>query len=285
MDVYFNLEDIPLDEYDGFDHDDSSHGEEGVTLHDPLTLGIIAAPAKGLYAPLRRDVKLGSTGPGALAVHRVCWHAGVRKRPPKGFTRAIGVYGVKFIKRMQVKLALVPTGVYNMETHQAAAKAGFIKAYEAQLFTQVKPVVPQSSKRTKIVSTAMFGYYNRGVIHYTQGPSRMEGVRKKLRPPKCPHWEDCSSFATWAYWVSGASDPNHLRYNGWGYTGTQTPHGRHVSQAQLQPGDLVFYGRWSVSHVAVYVGHGRVVSHGSESGPLFLPTNYRSDYWGARSYL
>lgn len=285
MDVYFNLEDIPLDEYTGTDHDDSVHGQEGVELHDPLTIPFLAPQAKGLYAPLKKPVKLGSVGTGALAVHRVCWHAGVRKRPPKGFSRAIGPFGVTFIKRLQKKLGVKVDGVYGLTTHKKAAAAGFIKAYEAQLFTQVKTVTPEDEKRNKIVSTALFGYHNRGVIHYTQGPLRMEGVRRRLRPPSIPRWEDCSSFATWNYWVSGSADPNRLGYNGQGYTGTQIIHGDRVSQSQLRPGDLVFYGHYAVTHVAVCVGHGRVVSHGSEVGPLLLPTNYRSDYWGARSYL
>ena len=283
--VYFDLDDLPVDDYDGSaDHDDALHGTD-VPLHDPLTVPLMAPAPKGLYAPLRRNVKLGTTGPGALAVHRVCWHAGVRKRPVKGFSRAIGVFGVTFIKRLQKKLGLKQTGVYDLATHKAAAKKGYIKAYEAQLFTQVKLVTTESKRRSVIVSTAMFGYYNRGVIHYTQGPSRMMGVRYRLRPPKIPRWEDCSSFATWCYWVAGARDPNALGYNGQGYTGTQTNHGRRVSVAEMKPGDLVFYGRGHVSHVAIYVGKGKCVSHGSESGPVYVNTFYRSDLHHCRSYL
>jgi hypothetical protein len=286
MDVYFNLADIPLDEYQGTDHDDSLHGQPDVQLHDPLTIPFLASKAKGLYAPLKKPVKLGSTGPGALAVHRVCWHAGVRKRPPKGFSRVIGPFGVIFIKRLQKKLGVKVDGVYGMTTHKKAAAKGYIKAYEAQLFTLVKTKTLEDERRDKIVATALFGYHNRGVIHYTQGPLRMEGVRRRLRPPSIPRWEDCSSFATWCYWVSGTADPNRLNYNGQGYTGTQINHGEHISGSNLKQGDLVFYGRGSApSHVAVYVGSGRVVSHGSEVGPLFLDTYYRSDYWGSRQYL
>jgi cell wall-associated NlpC family hydrolase len=79
-------------------------------------------------------------------------------------------------------------------------------------------------------------------------------------------------------------DPNGLNYNGWGFTGTQIQHGKRISVVQLKPGDLVFYGRHGISHVAIYVGNGRVVSHGSESGPLLLSTYYRSDLQYAISY-
>lgn len=65
-----------------------------------------------------------------------------------------------------------------------------------------------------VCNTAMYGYTKRGSIHYTQGWLRMEGVKNKLKPPAYPHWEDCSSFATWCYWVAGLKDPNGLGYNG-----------------------------------------------------------------------
>lgn len=50
--------------------------------------------------------------------------------------------------------------------------------------------------------------------------------------------------------------------------------------------DLVFYGssRSSISHVAIYVGGGNVVSHGSD--PVrHCSMNYRSDLQEIRSYL
>ena len=68
-----------------------------------------------------------------------------------------------------------------------------------------------------------------------------------------------------------------MGYNGFGYTGTLINHGTRVSASNLRLGDLVFYGRYGITHVAIYVGFGRVVSHGSESGPLLLSTYYRSD--------
>jgi len=80
-------------------------------------------------------------------------------------------------------------------------------------------------------------------------------------------------------------DPNGLGYNGWGYTGTQIQNGRRLSSVTLaRPGDLVFYGRYGITHVAIYVGNGRVVSHGSESGPLLVSMYYRSDLQYVRTY-
>jgi hypothetical protein len=155
--------------------------------------------------------------------------------------------------------------------------------YERLLVSQVKPNRIRG-KRHKIVATAFVGYKNKDALHYTQDGRRMEGVRNGVRPPRHPSWEDCSSFATWCYWAAGAPDPNGSGYDGFGYTGTQVQHGKTTNSPR--PGDLVFYGGGAVpSHVAVYVGNGKVVSHGSEPGPYLLAIDYRGDRSQVRSYL
>jgi peptidoglycan hydrolase-like protein with peptidoglycan-binding domain len=155
--------------------------------------------------------------------------------------------------------------------------------YERWLVSRVDPTKIRGA-RHKIVATAFVGYRHKEALHYTQDARRMEGVRQKIKPPRHPAWEDCSSFATWCYWAAGAPDPNGLGYNGFGYTGTQVQHGKTTSTPR--PGDLVFYGGGTVpSHVAVYVGNGKVVSHGSEPGPYLLAIDYRSDRSQVRSYL
>jgi peptidoglycan hydrolase-like protein with peptidoglycan-binding domain len=154
---------------------------------------------------------------------------------------------------------------------------------ERWLVSQVDPKKIRGT-RHKIVATAFVGYNHKEALHYTQDTRRMEGVREGIKPPRHPGWEDCSSFATWCYWAAGAPDPNGLGYNGFGYTGTQVQCGKTTNNPR--PGDLVFYGGGSVpSHVAVYVGNGRVVSHGSEPGPYLLAIDYRGDRSQVRSYL
>jgi hypothetical protein len=115
--------------------------------------------------------------------------------------------------------------------------------------------------------------HHRGQMIYSQGADRMEGVNEKLRPPEWPKHGDCSSTATWAYWVSEYPDPNGLHYNGTGYTGTLDDHGVQVSRANAKLGDLVFYA--NPDHVAVYVGNGKVVGFGHQGGPDLDSINYR----------
>jgi hypothetical protein len=186
--------------------------------------------------------------------------------------------------------ARIPKGLPHAGEFAMDQKAIALLQQAANQFPKDEPAsepAPPAARDT-IVSTAMLGYHKAAQIHYTQGPQRMQGVREQIRPDAVPSYEDCSSFATWCYWVAGAPDPNGLGYNGTGYTGTQVSHGRGVGLAGRNPGDLIFYGSsWSsTTHVALVAQDTRyVVSHGSEGGPYYCAYDYRSDIVGVRSYL
>jgi cell wall-associated NlpC family hydrolase len=64
-----------------------------------------------------------------------------------------------------------------------------------------------------------------------------------------PNGWDCSGLVQGAYRAAGVSLPRVV--------GPQYGATRHISMSQLQPGDLVFYS--SMSHVGIYIGHGRVI--------------------------
>ncbi|MCP9946138.1 NlpC/P60 family protein [Streptomyces somaliensis] len=61
---------------------------------------------------------------------------------------------------------------------------------------------------------------------------------------------DCSGLTQWAYAQAGVGLPRTSQ--------AQRDAGRHVALSEARPGDLVTY-RSDASHVAMYVGHGRVV--------------------------
>lgn len=289
--VYLDIESIPLDTWNGVDGDDSLliDGKPLADLPTDVQIDEIAENERrvlsgvrgAVYVPFKRQIKLGTAGPDVVAVKRAMNKAAGRKIG-SGHTRLFGVYAVRNLKTFQKSKGLKQDGVYGKSTH--AKMAPYFDAYGRFLVGQTKVVSTAELKRQKIVSTAMHGYYNRYSIHYTQGSLRMQGVRQRLRPPAFPRYEDCSSFATWCYWVAGATDPNGLGYNGFGYTGTLAQHGRKISFPYAKPGDLIFYGGFPHNHVTVYVGAGRCVSHGSEAGPFFLPYNYRTVN-SIRSYL
>ncbi len=146
--------------------------------------------------------------------------------------------------------------------------------------------------RVRVVRAAMLGYKHRGVVHYTQGPRRWEGISNRCRSHlgRYPRYADCSSYATWCIWDAlGGPNAGIDVVNGaqWkaGYTGTQKQHGRRVSLANAKPGDLVLYGDGVGKHVTIVVGKNKVISHGSEAGPYLLKPDYRSDISEVRRYF
>lgn len=235
-----------------------------------------------MIVPLRRTLNGGEHGRDVTAVQRALNGAALRATTPN---RKYDKATVSQIKLFQASRKLHVDGIYGPQTHKALAR--YFDAYGAWLMGVPRQQDTQvGGVRAHIVSTAVLGYNKRDEIHYTQGPRRMEGVRRKILPPAVPHYEDCSSFATWCYWVGGAPDPNGQGYNGQGYTGTLAQHGRRVRLDDAKPGDLILYGHGAPwQHVAIYVGHGRVISHGSERGPFLLPVRYRGDLGEIRSYL
>lgn len=147
----------------------------------------------------------------------------------------------------------------------------------------------------EVVAAAMEGVRDRADIHYSQGlVLRWSGIAGKLLNRQ-PSYADCSSYTTWLMWrarkkVRGSAGVDIVNGQDWteGYTGTQTNHGhrhRFGVRAYKAGRTLVFYNndQGQIGHVAVYVGHGMVVSHGSEAGPLYLTYNYRP-VAQARSY-
>lgn len=236
---------------------------------------------KAKVVPFRRELRQGSRGGDVVAVKRALSKAGYMKWGP--FTRLFGPFAVRALKKFQTAHHLRADGIYALATHRALAPS--FDGYGAWLIGSTPQRSGDDDVRARIVAAMTVLYHHREQVHYTMTAKRMQGVREKLRPPRFPQWEDCSSSSTWAYWIAGAPDPNALGYNGQGWTGTLCQHGRHISLDQAQPGDLVFYGPGAPwHHVAVYIGHGRVLSHGSEAGPFLLPVDYRSDRGDVRTY-
>jgi peptidoglycan DL-endopeptidase CwlO len=78
---------------------------------------------------------------------------------------------------------------------------------------------------------------------------------------------DCSGLVVWAYAQLGISLPH--------FTGDLWNSGVHVSRAQLQPGDLVFFYA-DIGHVGIYVGNGFMLD-----APTFgIPVGIHPVMWG-----
>ncbi|MEU3980316.1 NlpC/P60 family protein [Streptomyces sp. NPDC026672] len=74
-----------------------------------------------------------------------------------------------------------------------------------------------------------------------------------------PNAFDCSGLVQAAYRSAGVSLPRT--------TYAQINAGRRVSRSELRPGDLVFFYS-GISHVGIYVGHGRMIHAPNPSAPV-----------------
>lgn len=121
-------------------------------------------------------------------------------------------------------------------------------------------------RRAQIVGKARWGAAHEPQIHYRE-------IRPMPLTDKLPLTTDCSGFVTLTYFLAGAPDPNGLGYNGSGYTGTLLSHGRHITLAEVKPGDVIVYGPGTGWHTALIVEGGHdplTVSHGREAGPMYM---------------
>lgn len=87
-----------------------------------------------------------------------------------------------------------------------------------------------------------------------------------------PYSFDCSGLVVWAFGQEGISLPH--------YTGSLWNSGMHVSRADLQPGDLVFFFA-DISHVGIYIGNGLMVDAPSTGQLVQVQSVFWNAYVGA----
>jgi peptidoglycan DL-endopeptidase CwlO len=87
-----------------------------------------------------------------------------------------------------------------------------------------------------------------------------------------PYAFDCSGLVVWAFAQEGISLPH--------YTGSLWNSGMHVSRADLEPGDLVFFFA-NISHVGIYIGDGLMVDAPTFGQVVQVQPVFWSAYVGA----
>jgi cell wall-associated NlpC family hydrolase len=144
------------------------------------------------------------------------------------------------------------TGLGAQADAQAAADVGAPAASSSDA-TQAAP--PASSAGAQAAQIAL----GEQGIPYVFGGSSPSGF-------------DCSGLVMWAYGQLGISLPH--------FTGSLWNSGTHVSQDQLEPGDLVFFH--GESHVGIYIGNGEFV-HAPHTGDV-VKVSSLSESWYSGGY-
>lgn len=204
---------------------------------------------------------------------------GALRRLPKPVRTAkaqncVGLATQNQIKTFQRRIHYKPTGIYNLATHKMLVKRGGYNAAARRDLHFIAHQIYLGKVYHAVLTATSHAFLVGGRLPYSQG-----GGRSYFPPwPRIPPGTDCSGYSTWVLWQAGVGPA--VAYFGpgsaVGWTGTLSQQGTHVANnGPLKVGDLIFYG-WGRpwGHVAVYIGHNKVSSHGSV-GIKTLPYNYR----------
>lgn len=130
--------------------------------------------------------------------------------------------------------------------------------------TTENTTVPSSGKGATVVETAK-NYIGCSYVYGASGPSCF----------------DCSGFTSYVFKLHGVS----LNRTAAG----QYSNGVAVSRDQLQPGDLVMFGKSGINHVGIYIGGGQIVHAANPSRGVTIDTinsgYYNNNYVGARRVI
>lgn len=195
------------------------------------------------------------------------------------------------VRKFQQDNKIIPvtgyTGNATFDALKSAKKKGTkepaIDAYGWYLFNKEKEawesVNTEAGIRQAIVNVCMQLYSRRAYISYSQ--ARPVAAIRYTQPPHLVKTLDCSGTAIYVYWAASAPSPDPTYgYTGYGNTWSLAKGGtRLYDEREVKKGDLAFYGS-DLGHVAIVVATNptRVVSMGSNSGPLYLDLRYRRDF-------
>lgn len=117
-------------------------------------------------------------------------------------------------------------------------------------------------------------------------------VYEEVRPLKLswslPWSGDCSWFCKTVYWKAGCSnDPTGNNWNGWGNSVDLFFRGRHITQGNLLPGDIIVFGLEGSVHAVICVENGLdplCASMGQTGDPSLVPLSVLEGL-GAATFL
>lgn len=246
-----------------------------------------------------------SEGTDVLAFKWVLIRAGYLKQigqMPDGIYNQRTVNAVKELQRdAQITPVTGYTGKATFEalrlTHKKGSKTEWAwDEFRANMYNEAIDqlrVPTEDEVRAYIAQQLYIMYVNRDAIGYGQGRPVWAIIRKIVDAAKA-RIIDCSgtamyggALADWHFRSSGIMVPAYdpmFGNSGYGNTFSLVMGGRRIVRSEARVGDLVFYTGHVATIVRVMGDSISVVSMGSNSGPLYLPDNYRSDIMQYRTY-
>lgn len=172
------------------------------------------------------------------------------------------------------------------KAQQKAREAAREKARQLAAAHPVAPVAPVGPRPRPSHGGGWTPALGRAVAHaalhwlgtpYAWAGGNADGPTEGTYPDRGVRGFDCSGLALWAWAQAGVHLPH--------YSGYQYESGRHIPRDALMPGDLVF---WSfdgtpdgIHHVAIYLGHGRVVQAPHSGDVVRISRMWSEGYVGA----
>ena len=225
-------------------------------------------PFQGPFAYHKKGVT--ECGPAVRLMEGALRNAKIRKTP---VANCVGKATTKQLIALQKKYKIPVSGIYGLRTHKALSK--FYNARQRADLTYLAVQRLTALRRsTVLIVTSHAKIFERRMIYCDAGSLAHCGSRANWPLwPDVPRHTDCSGYVSWVLFQSGVPNPNGI---GVGTTKTLIWHGIPVPPSgPLKIGDLVFYG--NNTHVAIYIGHGLVSSHGKNYIDI-RPYGYRTVY-------
>jgi cell wall-associated NlpC family hydrolase len=150
-----------------------------------------------------------------------------------------------------------------------------LKADERARLNAARDATARAARASRSRFTGVSATYN-GPASGRAGVAVREAYNQLGKPYQWggsgPNSFDCSGLTAWAWGHAGVS----LSHS----AAAQYNEGQHVSVANIQPGDLTFYGS-PIHHVGIYIGGGRMISAPHSGDVVKIQNAFRSDYVGA----
>jgi len=165
---------------------------------------------------------------------------------------------------------------------EAAAKAAATAAFNAKLASAVKAQATAQTSASHNSGSGSGGGGGGGGTSVPSGPpppvpagvgGAIQAAEGELGVPyvwggSSPSGFDCSGLVMWSYAQAGIGLPRT--------SGAQFAATTHIPLADIQPGDLLFYGPGGSDHVAMYIGGGTMIE-APYTGAVVSETGVRTD--------